>query len=130
MPPTIKVTPRSDGVIITVNGLDIEVTVRPSEVSTDGCEASAPQRRVVESKGEPIASPPSKITVESIKRDLNAYLRDLDFWEDDEKVVVTPKRFLGHKKFVSISSLVEEVGGIYVSSGRKSHFLIKKLSLG
>ena len=128
MPSTIKVTPRSDGVLITVNGLDIEITVRSSEASADGGEASAQQRRVVQSKDEPDA-PPSRITVESIKRDLNAYLRDLDFWEDDEKVVVMPKRFLGHKKFVSISSLVEEVGGIYVSSGRKSHFLIKKSSL-
>jgi len=126
MSSTIKVTPRSNGAIITINGLDIEITVRPSEVPPEEREASAPPRSHVEATVEPAATPPSRITVESIKRDLGTYLEDLDVSEDDEKVVVTPKRYLGHKKFVSISSLVEEVGGTYVSAGRKSRFLIEK----
>ena len=81
---------------------------------------------MAESTVKPAAITPSRITVESIKRDLSTYLKDLDISEDDEKVVVTPKRYLGRKKFVSISSLVEEVGGTYVSAGKRSRFLIEK----
>jgi len=39
---------------------------------------------------------------------------------------VTPKGHARHKKFVSMSSLVEEVGGNYVSAGKRSRFLIEK----
>ena len=121
-----KVTPKSNGAIITINGLDIEITVRPTEVPTEEREASVPMSSMVESTVEPAANTPSRITVESIKRDLSTYLKDLDISEDANKVVITPKRYLGHKKFVSISSLVEEVGGTYVSAGKRSHFLIEK----
>jgi len=131
MSPKIKVTPRSNGAIITVNGLDIEITVRPSEVPPGGREAPAPPGSMAESTvkpraPEPAAITPIGITAESIKRDLSAYLKDLDISEDAEKVVVTPKRYLGRKKFVSISSLVEEIGGTYVSAGKRSRFLIEK----
>ncbi len=131
MSPKIKVTPRSNGAIITVNGLDIEVTVRPSEAPPGEREAPAPPSSMAESTvkpraPEPAAITPTGITVESIKRDLSAYLKDLDISEDAEKVVVTPKRYLGRKKFVSISSLVEEIGGTYVSAGKRSRFLIEK----
>ena len=127
----IKVTPRSNGAIITINGLDIEITVKPSEIPPEEREASAPPSNMAESTvkpraPEPAAITPSRITVESIKRDLSTYLKDLDISEDAEKVVVTPKRYLGRKKFVSISSLVEEFGGTYVSAGKRSRFLIEK----
>jgi len=122
----IKVTPRSNGAIITINGLDIEITVKPSEIPPEEREAPVPQSIMAESTVKPAAITPSRITVESIKRDLSTYLKDLDISEDAEKVVVTPKRYLGRKKFVSISSLVEEVGGTYVSAGKRSRFLIVK----
>jgi hypothetical protein len=122
----IKVTPKSNGAIITINGLDIEITVRPSDVPPEEHEASAPPSSMAESTVEPATITPSRITVESIKCDLSTYLKDLDISEDDEKVVVTPKRYLGHKKFVSISSLMEEIGGTYVSAGKRSRFLIEK----
>ena len=122
----IKVTPKSNGVIITINGLDIEITVKPSEIPPEEREAPVPPSIMAESTVKPAAITPSRITVESIKRDLSTYLKDLDISEDAEKVVVTPKRYLGHKKFVSISSLVEEVGGTYVSAGKRSRFLIEK----
>ena len=127
----IKVTPKSNGALITINGLDIEITVKPSEIPPEEREAPVPPSIMAESTVkpralEPAAITPSRITVESIKRDLSTYLKDLDISEDDEKVVVTPKRYLGHKKFVSISSLVEEIGGTYVSAGKKSRFLIEK----
>ena len=122
----IKVTPKSNGAIITINGLDIEITVKPSEIPPGEREAPVPQSIMAESTVKPAAITPSRITVESIKRDLSTYLKDLDISEDAEKVVVTPKRYLGRKKFVSISSLVEEVGGTYVSAGKRSRFLIEK----
>ena len=127
----IKVTPKSNGAIITINGLDIEITVKPSEIPPEEHEEPVPPSSMAESMVkpralEPAAITPSKITVESIKRDLSTYLKDLDISEDAEKVVVTPKRYLGRKKFVSISSLVEEVGGTYVSAGKRSRFLIEK----
>jgi hypothetical protein len=127
----IKLTPKSNGAIITINGLDIEITVKPSEASPEEHEAPVPPSSMIKSTvkpctREPAATTPLRITVESIKRDLSTYLKDLDISEDDEKVVVTPKRYLGHKKFVSISSLVEEIGGTYVSAGKKSRFLIEK----
>ena len=122
----IKVTPKSNGAILTINGLDIEITVKPSDVPPEEHEEPVPPSSMAESTVEPAATPLLRITVESIKRDLSAYLKDLDISEDEEKVVVTPKRYLGHKKFVSISSLVEEVGGTYVSAGKRSRFLIEK----
>jgi hypothetical protein len=122
----IKVTPRSNGAIITINGLEIEITIRPSVVPSEEREASIQPSSIAESKGKPVEITPLGITVESIKRDLSMYLKDLDISEDAEKVVVTPKRYLGHKKFVSISSLVEEIGGTYVSAGKRSRFLIEK----
>jgi hypothetical protein len=122
----MKVTSKSNGAIITINGLDIEITIKPSKVSPDEREAPVPPRSTVEPTVKPSAATQMSVTVESIKRDLSAYLKDLDISEDDEKVVVAPKRYLGHKKFVSISSLVEEVGGTYVSAGKRSRFLIEK----
>jgi hypothetical protein len=122
----IKVTPRSNGAIITINGLEIEITIRPSVVPSEEREASIQPSSIAESTGKPVEITPLGITVESIKRDLSMYLKDLDISEDAEKVVVTPKRYLGHKKFVSISSLVEEIGGTYVSAGKRSRFLIEK----
>ena len=127
----IKVTSRSNGAIISINGVDIEITIKPSKVPPEEREASVPPSSMAESTVKPrapesAAITPSKITVESIKRDLSAYLKDLDISEDAEKVVVTPKRYLGHKKFVYISSLVEEIGGEYVSAGKRSRFLIEK----
>ena len=122
----IKVTPKSNGAIITINGLEIEITVRSSEVPPEEREAPVPPSSMAESTVKPAAITPSRITVESIKRDLSTYLKDLDISEDAEKVVVTPKRYLGHKKFVSISSLMEEIGGTYLSAGKRSRFLIEK----
>ena len=109
----IKVTSKSNGAIITINGLDIEITVKPSEAPPEEREAPVPPSSMAESTVKPAVTTPLRITAESIKRDLSTYLKDLDISEDAEKVVITPKRYLGHKKFVSISSLVEEIGVTY-----------------
>jgi hypothetical protein len=69
---------------------------------------------------------PLIVSADSIRLDLSEYMKDLNIVEDEEKIIVMPKRFLGHKKFNSVSSLMEEMGGSYVSDGRKSHFIIKK----
>ena len=101
----IKVTPKSNGAIITINGLDIEITVKPSEIPPEEREAPVPPSIMAESTvkpraPEPAAITPSRITAESIKRVLSTYLKDLDISEDDKKVVVTCARALnqGGKK--------------------------------
>ena len=37
----IKVTPKSNGAIITINGLEIEITVKPSEVPPEERETGS-----------------------------------------------------------------------------------------
>ena len=106
----IKVTPKEDGAVITVDGFDIEITIKPSEKVTI----------------EPPVPIKPGITVELVKKDLDSYLEDLDITEDDENIVVMPKRYLGRDKFAPLADLIRELGGSYVSAGRESKFLIPK----
>ena len=108
--PKIKVTPKEDGAVITVGGFDVVITIKPSE--------KVPTK-------PPVPIKPS-ITVELVKKDLDSYLEDLDITEDDENIVVMPKRYLGRDKFTPIADLIRELGGSYVSAGRGSKFLIPK----
>ena len=108
--PKIKVTPKEDGAVITVDGFDIEITIKPSEEVTF----------------EPPVPIKPGITVELVKKDLDPYLEDLDITEDDENIVVMPKRYLGRDKFAPLADLIRELGGSYVSAGRESKFLIPK----
>ena len=108
--PRIKVTPTDRGAVITVGGYDIEITVKPSE----------------EVRVEPPAPSQPWITVESVSADLSPYIDDLDIAEDEENIVVMPKRYLGRKRFSEIAELMRELGGNYVSAGKESKFLIPK----
>jgi hypothetical protein len=54
-------------------------------------------------------------------------LEDMLFFEDqDEYIIIKPRRFLGSENFAKIASIVRGAGGEYVSAGRDSHFKISK----
>jgi len=96
----VQVTPTADGAVISVEGYDIVITVKPTE-------GVAP-----------------KITLESVKSRLKEHLEELEVSETDKGIVVKPQGFLGRDKFASVAAIIEELGGLYVSAGRDSRFLI------
>ena len=98
----IKVNEKKDGVIIATQGLDIDITIRPSE----------PYRR--------------KITIKLVRSRLSEYIEDLTISEKAEMIIIKPKTFLGKDIFTSILSIVVEMGGEYISEGKKSRFTIPK----
>ena len=103
----MKVTPTQDGAVITVDGLDITITVKPSSAI-------------------PEAPAPPRIIVESVRSRLAEYLEDINVSEEAEGIVVKPTGYLGRDKFASIAAIVRELGGNYVSAGRESRFVIPK----
>jgi hypothetical protein len=105
--PRIEVTPTDDGAVITVEGIEIEIKVRSQWKSFR--EGSA--------LGE------EKPTVESLRRDLSPYLKDLDIHVDEGKITVKPRRYLGGD-FPPVAEIVEYYGGSYISEGRNSRFII------
>lgn len=98
----VKVTPKEDGAVISVDGYDVIVTVKPAE-------AVAP-----------------RFTIESVRLRLAEHVEELELNEEAEGVVVRPKGFLGRDKFASIAAIVDEMGGRYISAGKESRFLIPK----
>ena len=54
-------------------------------------------------------------------------LEEMLFFEDqDEYIIIKPRRFLGSENFAKIASIIRGAGGEYVSAGRDSHFKISK----
>lgn len=102
--PRIAVSPKKDWVVITVEGFEVEATVRP----------------VWKSLSKPGST---GLIVESIRLDLAPFLKDLNIDETSEGIVVKPKRFLG-RSFTPVAEIVEYYGGSYVSGGRESRFII------
>jgi len=96
----VKVTPTADGAVISVEGYDVVIKVKPIEGFT------------------------SKITLESVISRLEEHLEELEVSEMAEGIIVKPKGFLGRDKFASVAAIIEELGGRYVSAGRDSRFLI------
>ena len=105
--PKITVNPKKDGAIITVESLEIEITVRP--------QWKTPEHHIT--VGEP------EQTIESLRRDLEPYMKDLEIIETVDGITVKPKRFLG-RDFSPIAEILEYYGGSYISSGRESRFTI------
>jgi hypothetical protein len=105
--PKIDVTPKENGAIITVEGIEIEITIRPTwKYGKQPQEGEEP-----------------KPSVESLRRDLDPYLRDIDIYEEGSKIIVKPRRYLG-RDFPPIAEIIEYYGGTYVSEGRSSRFII------
>jgi len=133
MAPRVKVSPRDDGADITIDGYIIEITVKPIETLPGVPEApSHPTQVTGAAAGEPVEAPPGEpeahpdTVIEGLKLDLYHYIGDLNVTEEQEYIVVTPKGYLGRKKFNSVSSIIQGMGGHYVSAGKMSRFLVPK----
>ena len=135
MAPKVKVSPRDDGADITINGYIIEITVKPFETLPDVPEAptsptqltgTATGEPVEALSGEPEAQAHPGTVIEGLKLDLYHYIEDLNVTEEQDHIVVTPKGYLGRKKFNSIASIIRQMDGKYVSDGRMSRFLVPK----
>lgn len=103
----VKVTPTQDGAVITVDGFDITITVKPSSAI-------------------PEAPASLRITAESVRSRLAEYLGEVSVSDEEEGIVIRPMGYLGRDKFASIAAIVRELGGNYISAGRESRFLIPK----
>jgi len=97
----LKVTPTQDGAIITVNGFNITITVKPT-------------------------MEPPRTMVEEVKSKLAEHLDMLSITEEAEGIIVRPTSYLGRDKFASIAALIRELGGNYISAGKESRFIIPK----
>ena len=64
--------------------------------------------------------------LESVKKAFKEDLKTLLAFNctDDGAVIITPKQFLGAENFAKIASVVNNLGGEYVSAGKNSHFRI------
>ena len=67
-----------------------------------------------------------RVTRELVQARLSEYLEDLEVSEDAQGIVVTLKGYLGWDKFVSITAIIEELGGKYISTDKASLFIVPK----
>ena len=135
MAPRVKVSPREDGADITIDGYIIEITVKPIEVLPQEPEPPThPTQLTGAAAEEPLEAPPGEpeaqahpdAIIEGLKLDLNPYIDDLNITEEQDYIVVAPRGYLGRKKFNSISSIIKQMGGHYVSADKMSRFLVPK----
>jgi hypothetical protein len=103
----VKVIPQDDGAIISVNGFDITITVRSS-----GRQPSIPR--------------PDPITLDYLQMRFEHFITELDIREEVFDIVVEPKSFLGRDMFAAVATIIEELGGRYISAGKESRFIIPK----
>jgi hypothetical protein len=50
----------------------------------------------------------------------------LTFEENENYIIVRPRRFLGSDNFAKVASVVRNLGGEYISAGKSSHFKVPK----
>jgi len=107
----VKVVARDDGAVISVNGIDIVITVKPTTSIEE----------------EPLFAPaPVKHLLESIMSELEEYREDIEIREEADKIIVKLKGYLGREKFAAIASIIKGLGGEYISAGKESRFIILK----
>ncbi|UCH03176.1 MAG: hypothetical protein JSV20_05225 [Candidatus Bathyarchaeota archaeon] len=107
----VKVVARDDGAIISVNGIDIVITVKPS----------------ISVEEKPLFAPaPVKHILESIESALEEYREDIEIREETDKITVKLKGYLGREKFAAIASIIKGLCGEYISAGKESRFIILK----
>ena len=123
MAPRVKVSPRDDGADITVDGYIIEITIKPVETPPQAPESSPHPAHLTVAAEEP-AEPHIDTIIEGLRLDLAPYIQDLSITEEEGHIVVTPKGYLGRKKFNPIASIIRQMGGHYVSADKMSRFLI------
>lgn len=103
--PEFKITPKENGVTINFSDFDLEITIKPTK------------------RHQKDASPDSISVIESLKKDLSPYLKDVDIIEGEENLTVKPRRFLG-RAFSPIADIIKYYGGSYVSEEKESRFII------
>ena len=68
-----------------------------------------------------------KRSIPDVKKALSSELEGMLTFEEKEKIIIVrPRRFLGSDNFAKIASVIRNLGGEYVSAGKKSHFEVPK----
>ena len=85
----------------------------------------------LQSKGEIIDDSKKAVEtdkrLESVKESFPSDLAImLTFQETKEAVIIKPRQFLGSGDFAKIGSIIRELNGQWISSGKDSHFIIKR----
>lgn len=117
---------------------DVKVDKVKKTVET---KASTPEKKV-ESEAKPpvkvVLPPPKKVekakstksTVNDLQRVKDGFTAELTglliFEEEDDYVKIRTKAFLTGDNFPKVAAVVRELGGEYISAGKKSHFRVKK----
>jgi hypothetical protein len=71
--------------------------------------------------------PQKKRRITDVKQAFSPELEGMLTFEEKEKlIIVRPRRFLGSDNFAKIASIIRDLGGEYISAGKKSHFEIPK----
>lgn len=99
-------------------------------ISGDLAEVSKSLKAV----SKPAAAPPvsakptkKKRNIEDVKQAFSSELEGMLTFEEKEKIIIVrPRRFLGSDNFAKIASIIRNLGGEYVSAGKKSHFEVPK----
>ena len=125
-----KLTERVDELLIVLNSVaedlrQVSGSLKSLAVSqitqpavTPATSTSAPVAPEVYGKGK---------SIEDVKMMLPEDLENmLSFEEKEDYIMIKPRQFLGSDNFAKIASIVREMGGDYVSAGKKSHFRVSK----
>ena len=66
-------------------------------------------------------------TVENVRMSFPEEMEaNLNFIDQPDRIIITSKQFLGHDTFAKVASAVRGMGGEYISTGKDSHFKIRK----
>lgn len=86
--------------------------------------------KLIEDSKKAVKSKKIKKTEKTLKLVQEAFSQSLTamlfFEESQDAIIIKPRRFLGSDNFAKVASIVRELGGEYVSAGKKSHFKIPK----
>jgi hypothetical protein len=90
--------------------------------------------KLLKTASKPTAAPAVSATLSQKKRRITdvkqAFSPELEgmltFEEKEKLIIVRPRRFLGSDNFAKIASIIRDLGGEYISAGKKSHFEIPK----
>jgi len=99
-------------------------------IAKDLTEVTKSIKTVIESKAVPIPIVPGsgkKRDIKNVKQSFSPELSSMLLFEETEKfIIVKPKRFLGSVNFAKIATIVQDIGGEYISAGKNSHFKLSK----
>jgi hypothetical protein len=99
-------------------------------ISGDLAEVSKSLKAVSKPAAAPaVTAKPTKTkrSIADVKQAFSSELEGMLTFEEKEKfVIVRPRRFLGSDNFAKIASIIRNLGGEYVSAGKKSHFEVPR----